>query len=557
MILKPEQRHLKPLPPIMPDILLIQPPIRDFYLTAKRTIPYGLACMAPALINSGFTVKILDSLATSKSRVCDLPKEMNYLQKYYDQPDRSAFALFHQYRHYGYSFGHIGKIARESRAFLVGISSLFTPYLGETLQTAETVKSFHPDCKIVVGGHHPSAMPESVMASKAVDFVIRGEGEVSLHQLAKAVSGDGAYDSIPGLVFRQKNGALHINPSARMDHPDEHPLPAVNLIDQRYYRRKGRAAMVVVAARGCPMTCSYCCVGARSDLDFRQRSVDSVLTEIQRGVNQYEVGFIDFEDENLSLNRRWFLQLLAGIKRCFNGNGPELRAMNGLFPPSLDEAVIQQMQAAGFRTLNLALGSTSSEQLKRFNRPDVRTAFDRVLKLAEDNGIKAVGYVIGAAPFQSAQDSVADLIYLAQRRVLVGLSIFYPAPGSKDFEVCRNLGILPEHFSCMRSSALPIAHTTTRREAVTLLRLARILNFMKRLIDEQISIQVDSTPGEIRITDPSDRLQTSRQLLAKFLYDGKIRGITPEGHVFEHLISEKISHAFLTGLAAIDLRGSR
>ena len=207
----------------MPDILLIQPPIRDFYLTAKRTIPYGLACMAPALINSGFTVKILDSLATSKSRVCDLPKEMSYLRKYYDQPDRSAFALFHQYRHYGYSFGHIGKIAKESGAFLVGISSLFTPYLEETLQTAETVKAFHRDCKIVVGGHHPSAMPESVMASEAVDFVIRGEGEVSLHRLAEAVAGDGAYDSIPGLVFRQKNGALRINPPARMDHPDEHP----------------------------------------------------------------------------------------------------------------------------------------------------------------------------------------------------------------------------------------------------------------------------------------------------------------------------------------------
>ncbi len=541
----------------MPDILLIQPPIRDFYLTAKRTIPYGLACMAPALINSGYTVKILDSLATSKSRICDLPKEMNYLHKYYDQPDRSAFALFHQYRHYGYSFGHIGKIARESRAFLVGISSLFTPYLGETLQTAEAVKAFHPDCKIVVGGHHPSAMPESVMASKAVDFVIRGEGEVSLHRLAKAVSGDRAYDSIPGLVFRQKSGALHINPPARMDHPDEHPLPAVNLIDQRYYRRKGRAAMVVVAARGCPMRCSYCCVGARSDLDYRKRSVDSVLTEIQRSVDQYEVGFIDFEDENLSLNRRWFLQLLSGIKRCFNRNGPELRAMNGLFPPSLDETVIQQMQAAGFRTLNLALGSTSSDQLKRFNRPDVRAAFDRVLKLAEDNGIKAVGYVIGAAPFQSAEDSIADLLYLAQRRVLVGLSIFYPAPGSKDFEVCRNLGILPEHFSCMRSSALPIAHTTTRKEAVTLLRLARILNFMKLLVDEKISIEKDSSPGEIRITDPSDRMQTSRQLLAKFLHDGKIRGVTPAGHVFEHLISEKISYAFLSGLAAIDLRGSR
>ncbi len=541
----------------MPDILLIQPPIRDFYLTAKRTIPYGLACIAPSLIESGFSVKILDALATSKSRACDLPSEMEYLRKYYEWPDRSAFGLFHQYRRFGYSFEHIGKMAKESGAFLVGISSLFTPYLQEALKTAETVKACLPDCKIVVGGHHPSAMPQSVMNSKAVDFVIRGEGEVSLHLLAKAVSQGGAYKSIPGLVFRRKNGTLHINTPARMVAPDDHPLPAADLINHRFYRRKKRAAMVIVAGRGCPMTCSYCAVGAKSYLNYRKRSVESVMAEIQRGVDQYDVGFIDFEDENLSLDRRWFLKLLAGIKRRFSRNGLELRAMNGLYPPSLDEEVIRTMQAAGFRTLNLSLGSTSAEQLKRFNRSDVRAAFDRALKLAEDCGLNAVGYVICAAPFQRAEDSVSDLLYLAQRRVLAGVSVFYPAPGSEDFSLCKNLGILPDHFSCMRSSALPIAHTTGRKEAVTLLRLARSLNFMKSLIDTGICIAKDNNPAEIRKHDPADRMETSRRLLSNFLHDGKIRGVTPQGDVYNHLISEKLTQAFLTGLATIDLMGSQ
>ena len=74
----------------MPDILLIQPPIRDFYLTAKRTIPYGLACIASTLIKNGFSVEILDALATSKSRACELPPEMDYLRRYYPRPDRSG-----------------------------------------------------------------------------------------------------------------------------------------------------------------------------------------------------------------------------------------------------------------------------------------------------------------------------------------------------------------------------------------------------------------------------------------------------------------------------------
>ena len=45
----------------MTDILLIQPPIRDFYLTAKRTIPYGLACLAGILREAGLSVEILDA----------------------------------------------------------------------------------------------------------------------------------------------------------------------------------------------------------------------------------------------------------------------------------------------------------------------------------------------------------------------------------------------------------------------------------------------------------------------------------------------------------------
>ncbi len=541
----------------MSDILLIQPPIRDFYLTNKRTIPYGLACIASTLTKKGFSVEILDALATSKSRACELPGEMDYLRKYYAGPDRSVFALFHQYRHFGYSYDHIGKMAKQSGAFLVGISSLFTPYTQEALQTAETVKACLPDSKIVIGGHHPSSLPQSVMESEAVDFAIRGEGEVSLHLLAEAVTKGGAYESIPGLVFRRKNGTLHINPPARMKHPDNHPLPAADLLHHRFYRRHKRATMVIVASRGCPMTCSYCSVGAGSYLDYRKRSVDSVIDEIQRSVKRYDVGFIDFEDENLSLDRRWFLTLLTEIKRRFDKNEIELRAMNGLYPPSLDEEVIRAMRAAGFRTLNLSLGSTSIEQLKRFRRSDVRAAFDRALKLAADYGLKAVGYVICAAPYQRPEQSISDLLHLAQRRVLAAVSIFYPAPGSNDYNLCNNLGILPDRYSCMRSSALPIAHATGRKEAVTLLRLARILNFMKSLKDKGIGIATDEPPGEIRTINPADRMKTGMRLLSKFLYDGKIRGVTPEGRVFEHLISEKLSRAFLTGLDTIDLKGSQ
>ena len=540
----------------MPDILLIQPPIRDFYLTVKRTIPYGLSCIASVLINYGYSVDILDGLATSKARIRDLPKHMGYLRQYYSQPDRSPVALFYDYKHFGYSFEHIGSKARESGAFLVGISSLFTPYMRQAIQTAEVVKAHHPDCKIVLGGHHPTALPQSVMESGAVDFVLRGEGEVSMPLLARTLAEGGRLDAIPGIVFRQPDGTLHIQPPVQMQDPDKFPLPAFHLVNQRFYRRKQGGSMVIVAGRGCPMRCTYCSVGEKSFVEYRKRSVQSIIREIEHAADNGDIGFIDFEDENLSLDRRWFLHLLSAIQSQFGSGRFELRAMNGLYPPSLDEEVVRKMKAAGFRILNLSLGSTSREQLKRFNRSDVRKSFNRTLKIAEDLSLDAVAYIISAAPFQHAAESISDLLYLAQRRVLAGVSIFYPAPGSRDFHLCEDHDLLPGGFSCLRSSALPLSHTTTRKEAVTVLRLARILNFIKFLLDQKIPLP-EASSAPIMVKDPDDRIDTGKRILSRFLADGRIYGVTPEGDVFAHYTSQKLCRQFLEGLATIKVRGSQ
>jgi len=538
----------------MTDILLIQPPIRDFYLTAKRTIPYGLASIAAVLVKHGFSVDIFDGLATSKSRNIDLPPALTYLEQYYPKPDRSPFALFNQYRHFGYSFEHIGNQARASEAFLVGISSLFTPYMGEAVQTAEAVKKFHPRCKIVVGGHHATSLPETLLHSKSIDYVLRGEGEAGLPLLAAAIKHERPLVDVPGIAFRRKNGALHINPPAQLPASENYPQPAVHLVKQSFYRRHKKGSAVITASRGCPMRCSYCSLGASSHLPYRRRSVENVMREIKIAVSEHDAGFIDFEDENLSQDRDWFQGLLSEIKSTFGADGPELRAMNGLFPPTLDESMVGAMQAAGFKTLNLSLGTTNLDQLKRFRRPDVAKAFDRSLGYAEQFDMTAVGYVIVGAPFQEPETSISDLLFLAQRRVLAGVSVFYPAPGSSDFDLCREVGILPPDFIRMRSSALPLSHTTNRTEAVTLLRLGRLLNFIKSQIDAGSVVQ-NFSDWEFKRSETGTRNELGQTLLQSFLNDGRILGMTLDGEIYEHLISEPITQMFRGGLRKIRILG--
>lgn len=539
----------------MADILLIQPPIRDFYLTCKRTVPYGLSCIASSLIEDGFSVGIFDALATSKSHKLEIPSEMSYLNEYYGMEDLSPFALFHNFKHFGYSFEHIGKEAAKSGAFLVGISSLFTPYADYALKTAESVKEFNPLCKTVVGGHHATALPNSAIENKAVDYVIRGEGEVSMPLLARALREKKSLDSIPGLVFRENGGTIKVNEPSMMPDPDKYPLPAIGLLKNSFYMRGKLASAVISASRGCPMKCSYCSVGASSFLKYRRRSIEFVLEEMRRQIALYNARFIDFEDENLALDRKWFVTLLKEIISRFGNREIELRAMNGLFPSSLDEEVVCLMKEAGFKSLNLSLGSFSADQLERFNRPDVRESFDKALFFAEKYHLQAVGYIIAGAPYQSPEDSISDLICLAERRVLAGVSVFYPSPGSPDYDLCNENEILVKNYSLMRSTAFPVSHTTGRKQAVTILRLGRIVNFMKYLIDNRHTIPEPSRCQRIDIIG-TDRLENGKKLLTTFLYDGKIRGINRRGDIYEHIICGETAGEFLERLKKVKIRGA-
>ena len=591
----------------MPDVLLIQPPIRDFYLTAKRTIPYGLACIAASLRNDGFSVRILDALATSKSRKFDLPAAMLYLREFYSAADLSPFSLFHEFKHFGISFERIAETAQKSRATLIGISSLFTAYSNEAIQTARVVKAACPEAVVVLGGHHPTEMSEAVLEHDCVDFIIRGEGELAFTLLARALRDGTRLDSVPGLGFRRQavnsssfsprpHSLQSALPSlqpvlglpALLENLDSLPPPAIDLIDNRFYGRRGKSSAVIVASRGCPLSCTYCSIGSSSWSRFRLKSVETVIDEMERAVFGGGARFIDFEDENLAWKRDWFLRLLTEIRKRFGECGLELRAMNGLFPPSLNEDLVRAMKEAGFTALNLSLCTTCRSQLKRFHRPDVRAEFEKVLTLAETYGLETVGYIIVGAPGQDPRDSVDDLLYLASKKVLAGVSVFYPAPGSADFEKCRTQNLLPAEFSLMRSTALPISDTTTRENAATLLRLGRVLNFLKSLNAEEKNevvslVQLVQHPGmasesggnleTFNREDPLQRLQslfsasqkenheesardherTKRRmtgivLLASFLRDGVIRGVTPGGKVFEHATSKSLCLPFRDGL---------
>ena len=84
-------------------VLLIQPPVQDFYDTEVRLQPIGL-CYLKAAINKhlpAIEVIVKDYHGGASRKTVPIPKELRYLSDYYGAADKSPFSTFHRYYHFG------------------------------------------------------------------------------------------------------------------------------------------------------------------------------------------------------------------------------------------------------------------------------------------------------------------------------------------------------------------------------------------------------------------------------------------------------------------------
>ena len=450
-------------------LVLVQPPIEDFYDTDVRLQPIGLAYLAGAVRQHlpEVEVEILDFHHGWKRRSLPVPKELSYLREYYPHHDESPFSTFHQYYRFGASDADIAAVLQEKDPDVVGISSLFTPYYREALAVARLAKE-HTRATVVMGGSHVSADPHSVLREPAVDFVVTGEGERPLVSLLRALAaGDPC--------------SRWFNSGEENDPIDELPIPDLSSLRKESYRLRGRPMVFLVTSRSCPHRCSFCSVHATFGLRYRRVSVARVVEEMKL---RYREGYrvFDFEDDNLTYYKDEMKELCRRIVREFPKGlegGVELVAMNGISYLSLDTELLQLMKTAGFTRLNLALVSSDTSVLETTKRPHTVSKYLEVVHAAHALGFEITSYQILGLPFESRASMVQTLVFAARLPVLLGASPFYLTPGSP---IQRQLGVELSETDYFRARLTAMAwegRDFTRDDVYTLFVTTRILNFLK------------------------------------------------------------------------------
>lgn len=470
-------------------ILLVQPPVEDFYQTTLRTLPVGLLYLASSLRQNGFEVEILDCQAAAQKRALEIPPEFSYLEKYYRPGNLSPFKLFSHYRHYGLSWDDVRARLRQSRADLIGVSSLFTPFYREALRVAQIAKELDPLRPVILGGAHVNACPRQVLNDPNVDFILLGEAERTLPQLAQALSEErfSAFDQIPGLGYKT-GGRLQIAQTRDLiEDLDSLPLPARDLIDSSRYTLGGKRLTMLVTSRGCPYHCTFCSIFLTAGRRFRIRALNSVIDEMKLCRARYGIEIFDIEDDNFSFDQKRAAHMLAAIREEFGEGQIELLAMNGISAANISAALIDGMKRSGFRSLNLALVTSDRQQQRAAKRPGSTSHFDWVVQKGASAGLEMVNYLILGLPDSTIAEMIDSIIHLMERPVLIGPSVFYATPGTESFQHCLDRGLLPsDELALQRSTCFPVeTENFSRRDLVTLFRICRLLNFLKARLDAQ------------------------------------------------------------------------
>src|SRR5262245_36050449 len=408
-------------------VVLIQPPIQDFYDTDVRLQPIGL-CYLKAAVKKCLPeteVIIKDYHCGFGRRTVALPKPLQYLSDYYPVADQSPFSTFHRYYHFGQSFDAIEAEVADIRPDIVGISSLFTPYYREALEVASRVKK-QSSAPVVIGGSHVSAAPQSLLSSPNVDYVIRGEGERAFVELLRFLKGELPIETVPGLGYK-KNGGLVFNSIADNFDINHLPFPDLSDFSSSTYCLADKPLAFMITSRSCPHKCSFCSVHTTFGHDYRLRQLDNVLEEIEL---RYQQGYrvIDFEDDNLTYYKSTFKELCRRLIARFPNREMEFVAMNGISYLSLDEELLELMFRAGFSHLNLALVSSDKTVRETTKRPHTLNAYLRVVDKAAQLGFKIVSYQILGLPNESLESMIQTLAFNARLPVLLGASPFYLTP---------------------------------------------------------------------------------------------------------------------------------
>ncbi|NVL91364.1 MAG: B12-binding domain-containing radical SAM protein, partial [Desulfobacterales bacterium] len=306
----------------------------------------------------------------------------------------------------------------------------------------------HFNFPIICGGVHPTLDPEGTIREEGIDMVCIGEGEGALVELCNKMERGEDITAIPNLWVKVGKKVFRNPPRPLIKNLDVLPFEDRAIFDYERLEESRNHAARIMASRGCPYSCTYCCnrqireVYKNKGRYVRFKSVDRLLSEIEQMIRSYPfIEFLIFHDDILPLRLDW-LRHFAGEYKDRIG----LPFRCNCRPDLVSEERIQLLRKAGCVKVNFGVES-GNEYVRNqvLNRKITRTQIINAFALCRSQGIATQSFNMVGLPFEDAH-SILDTIKLnAQIRPdMIMRSFFYPYPETELYQTCRRGGFLTD-----------------------------------------------------------------------------------------------------------------
>jgi radical SAM superfamily enzyme YgiQ (UPF0313 family) len=208
----------------------------------------------------------------------------------------------------GIKMTEFGNFLKQEKPDVVGFQC-YTSELGKVKELVNQTRKILNNAVIVVGGPHPTLMPEETLKffGNGVNFLFCGEVEKSFPLFLEKLKNGGSFKDVKGLVW-QENGKTNLNQPELIEDLDSLSFPAWDLIKPQEYPPAQHGAFYkkfpiapIITTRGCPFACSFCCAPLISGKKVRRRSIELVLKEIYLLYHNFGIREIHIVDDNFTI----------------------------------------------------------------------------------------------------------------------------------------------------------------------------------------------------------------------------------------------------------------
>lgn len=353
-----------------------------------------------------------------------------------------------------------------------------TPSIESDLSMCGLVKKIDPRIKTAVFGIHVTALAnECFEFSSDLDFVVRGEPEDTILELAKKIKTKGKFDKVTGVTWRKKNQVVKNSDRQWVNNLDDLPFPAWHLINKNNYIMPftNQPFFLVATGRGCPYHCLFCADKAYYGQKLRLRSPESVVDELEHNQKIYGVSEFLFWTESFTINK----EFSAAICDEIVSRGLEIRWVCNSRVDNVDLELLKKFKQAGCQMIGYGVESGSQKVLNQSRKGTTLEQTKRAVYLAKQAGLEVTGHCIIGLPGETK-----ETIHQTEKFV-AGLDLnfvqFYcavPFPGSDFYKLAKEKGwIISNNWSLYEQNFSVLNYPKLSSQEVIDLRQQAYRNF--------------------------------------------------------------------------------